>query len=134
MKFQRGTYRIGRLRGTWTWTSVLLILTAGIILSSCEDLLGDQDSGDPRDKLVDTWKCDETPGTYKSALDVYWVEISKHLYDSTRIVIYNFYNVDAEAEAVLNGNALTLPLQMLEGGFQVSGSGQIQGSKANEII
>ncbi len=115
------------------WIPLLLFLLAGIGLTSCEDLL-DVDSGDPRDKLVDTWKVTETSGNYKSALEVYYVEISKHQYDSARVVIFNFYNVDAAAEAVLQGNTLSLPHQILEGGYTVSGSGQIQGSKANEII
>ncbi len=113
--------------------ALLPVLVAGMILSSCEDLLTNVD-GDPRDKLVDTWKVDETPASYKSTMEVYWVEISKHPYDSNRVVIYNFYNVDADAEATLSGSTLSLPLQTLEGGYRVSGSGQIQGTKANEII
>lgn len=116
------------------WIPLLLFLLAGIGLTSCEDLLTDPDSGDPRDKLVDTWKVNETSGYYKSALEIYYVEISKHPYDTSRVVICNFYNVDAAAEAILQGNTLSLPLQILEGGYTVSGSGQIQGSKANEII
>lgn len=111
---------------------VLFFLLAIAALSSCEDLL--TDSGDLRDKLVDTWKVDETAVPQKSALEVYWVEISKHPYDTSRVVIYNFYNVDADAEAILSGSTLNLPLQTLEGGYDVSGSGQIKGSKANEII
>jgi len=112
---------------------LLLILTV-IGLSSCEDLLSDLDGGDPRDKLIDTWKVEETIGSKKSASEVYWVEIFKHPSDSSKVVIFNFYNVDADAEAVLNGNTLSLPLQDLDGGFTLSGNGEIQGSKANEII
>ncbi len=115
------------------WFSLIILLLSGIGLTSCEDLLTDPDSGDPRDKLMDTWKCDESPGNYKSAMEVYWVEIFKHPYDTTRVVISNFYNVDADAEAILKDNTLTLPLQTIDGGYKVSGSGQILGSKANEI-
>ena len=111
----------------------VLILT-GLGLSSCEDLLTDLDGGDPRDKLIDTWRVEETGGSKKSAMEVYWVEIFKHPNDSSRVMIFNFYNVDADAEAVLSGNSLSLPRQDLDGGFTISGSGQIQGSKANEII
>ena len=116
------------------WIPCLFILLAGAGLSSCEDLLTNLDSGITREKLIDTWKVDETPGSYKSALEVYWVEISEHPYDTSRVIIYNFYNVDADAEAVLSGSTLNLPVQTLEGGYTVSGSGEIQGSKANEII
>jgi hypothetical protein len=111
--------------------AVLFILLAVTGLSSCEDILSD--SVDPRNKLTGTWKVDETAGTLKTALEIYRVEISKHPYDSNRIVIYNFYNVDADAEAVLSGRTLALPRQTLQGGFDVSGSGQITGSNANEI-
>lgn len=114
--------------------AILLPLFAGLLLGSCEDLLRDSDGVDPRDRLVDTWKVDETPGKLKSEMEVYWVEISKHPYDTTKIVIYNFFNVDANAEARLSGSTLTLPQQELEGGYSVRGQGQVQGNKSNEII
>jgi hypothetical protein len=117
------------------WINTLLTTAVfSILLSSCEDLLTDPDGGNMRERLVDTWKVDETESPRKSSKDIYWVEISKHPYDSNRVIIYNFYNVDADAEAVVNGYTLSLPAQTLEGGYEVSGSGQIQGSRANEII
>jgi hypothetical protein len=120
------------VRSFWIATIVLLFALAGI--TACEDLLTDQ-PGDPRDKLVDTWKVEETPGAVKkSELEVYWVEISKDPNDSTRIMIDNFYNVQAVAGAILNGNTLTLPAQTLEGGYDVTGTGQLQGTRPNEII
>jgi hypothetical protein len=114
--------------------TTLAALAASICISSCEDLIDTGSSGDPRDKLVDTWKVEENPGPFKSVLEIYWVEIAKHPFDSTRIRIYNFYNVDAEAVAILDGNDLILPEQELKGGFTVNGTGTVQGSKANEII
>lgn len=105
-----------------------------VVISSCEDLLGDLNSGITREMLVDTWKVEETPGQYKSDEEIYWVEISEHLTDTARIIIYNFYNVDADAEAVLSGTTLTLPQQTIEGDYTVEGSGEIQGNKGNEII
>ncbi len=113
---------------------LLVILLMGIGFTSCEDLLSDLDGGDPRDKLIDTWKVEETIGSKKSTMEVYYVDFFKHPDDSSKVVITNFYNVDAVAEAVLSGNSLSLPLQDLDGGFTLSGKGEIQGSKANEII
>ncbi len=120
------------MRGAWRL--LLAVLLAGMSLTSCEDILNNMDGGDPRDKLVDTWKVDESLLPYKSAMEIYWVEISKHPYDSTRVIIYNFFNVDADAEAVVSGSNLSLPAQTLQGGFGVSGSGQVQGIKADEIV
>jgi hypothetical protein len=95
---------------------------------ACEDLLDSLDAGDQRNRLVDAWKCDENINVYKSGLEVYWVEITKHPTDTGRILISNFYNVDenVHAEAILSGKKLTLPLQTLTGGFTVTGSGEIE--------
>ena len=120
------------LRGSWLFMAAGLLALTGI--TACEDLLTEQ-PGDPRDRLVDTWKVEETVGgVMKSVLEPYWVEIRKHPYDSTRVLIDNFYNVDDRAEAILSGNTLTLPQQTREGGFSVRGTGQLQGTKPNEII
>ena len=95
---------------------------------ACEDLLDSMDTGDQRNRLVDAWKCDENINIYKSSLEVYWVEITKHPTDTSRILISNFYNLDenVHAEAILSGKILTLPLQTLTGGFAVTGSGEIE--------
>jgi hypothetical protein len=113
---------------------LLILILAGAGISSCEDLQTDLNGSDPRDRLVDTWKVEESGNPLKTGNDVYWVEISKHLSDSSKILIYNFYNVDADAEAILSNNVLDLPLQHLEGGFTVNGRGEIQGTRANQII
>jgi len=126
-----------RSAGSWVNKGMVLsiIFLSGIALSSCEDLVPDLNTVISRDKLVDTWKVTETTDPVKSAMDdVYRVDISKHPFDSSKVVIYNFYNVGADAEATLEGLTLSLPLQTLEGGYSVSGYGEIQGSKANEII
>ena len=112
---------------SFRWTAFLVGL-AMLGLSSCEDLLTELDTGDPRENLVDTWKCDEQNAYYKSAREVYYVEISKHPNDTSRVLIYNFFNVDADAEAILQGKTLILPQQILEGGYQVSGTGEISGN------
>ena len=111
----------------------ILILT-GTGMTSCEDALPGIEGGDPRDRLVDTWKVEDTAGGKKSGMGVYYVDISKHFNDSSRIVIHNFYDVSSEAEAILSGTKLTLPIQQLEGGFTISGKGEILGVKSNEII
>lgn len=113
---------------------LLILILAGAGMSSCEDLQTDLDGRDPRDRLVDTWKVEESGSPLKAGNDVYWVEISKHPSDSGKIIIYNFYNVDSDAEAILNNNVLNLPLQELAGGFTVNGAGEIQGTKSNQII
>jgi hypothetical protein len=93
---------------------LLILILAGAGVYSCEDLQTDLDGRDPRDRLVDTWKVEESGSPLKAGNDVYWVEISKHPSDSGKFIIYNFYNVDADAEAILNNNAIIINLKESE--------------------
>ena len=104
----------------------MAVISGLLALSSCEDLLPGK-GDDARDLLVDAWRVTENPAPGKSADEVYWVDITRHPLDTARIIISNFYNIGANslAEAVLSGMTLTLPSQLLPGGFIVSGSGDI---------
>ena len=117
------------------WIILLVYVLSASIFSSCEDLLGDLNPGFSREMLVDTWKVEETHSKYKSEEEVYWVEISLHPTDTNKVIIYNFYNIEADAEAIFSsGINLELRQQTLKGGFTVRGAGQIQGNKGNQII
>ena len=119
-----------KIRFSWVGIPLTFLL---FFCVTCDDLLDNLDTGDPRNRLVDAWKCDEDSTYYKSGLEIYWVNISKHPTDSVRILISNFYNVDTDAEAILSGRKLTLPLQTLQSGYTVSGSGDVQ-ADWDEII
>ena len=107
-----------------TGLSLSVLIAALLIFMSCEDLLSIL--GDPRSKLIDDWKVDESSPTSKSGEEIYWVAITEHPTDSTKILISNFYNVGANVEALLSGRYLTLPGQTISGGYTVSGSGNIE--------
>ncbi|MCK5464994.1 MAG: hypothetical protein KAI95_18335 [Bacteroidales bacterium] len=100
---------------------------------SCEDLLG-PDTGDDRDSLVDTWKVIEESSPLKSEQGAYWVEIEKHPDKQDMVLIYFFHGLgdDVYAEASLSGSTLTLGSQVLQGGWTIQGSGEIQ-KNWNEI-
>ena len=110
---------------------ILVLLT--FLAYSCEDLLG-PDTGDDRDKLVDTWKVTEESSPLKSGQGAYWVEIEKHPYNQNMVRIYFFHGLGdyVYAEASLGGSTLTLGSQVLQGGWTIQGSGEIQRSW-NEI-
>jgi len=100
-----------------------------VLAVSCE-LIDDAGPGvDPISKLEGQWKCDETSQNFKkSTMSIYYVYISPHPADTTRVLISNFYQLgdDVEASARLIGQTLTLDAQNLPGGFRVvSGSGSI---------
>ena len=103
--------------------SCLLILIS--IITSCEDLLIGNDDGDPRNRIAGLWLCNESDDYLKSVKETYYVEIDIHPFDSTRVYISNFFNINDDAEAILAGERLTLPVQTLKGGFTVRGSGSV---------
>ena len=104
---------------------IYLLIILVMILSGCEDFPIFPEGDDPRDKVSGLWLCDESGGYKKSALETYYVEIDPHPYDSSKVLISNFFNVDDDAEAAISGTRLTLASQVLEGGFTVNGSGVI---------
>jgi hypothetical protein len=104
-----------------------ILLVLAILAYSCEDLVG-PGTGDDIDKLVDTWKVTEESSPLKSGQGAYWVEIEKHPDHQHMIRIYFFHGLgdDVYAEASLNRSTLTLESQVLQGGWTVQGSGEIQ--------
>ena len=106
-----------------------MLLVLAFLASSCEDLPG-PDTGDDGDNLVDTWKVTEVSSPLKSEQGAYWVEIEKHPDKQNMVLIYFFHGLgdDVYAEASLSGTTLTLGLQVLQGGWTVQGSGEIQKS------
>lgn len=114
---------LNKLKGAGT------VVVLALLAYSCEDLLA-PDTGDGRDKLVDTWKVIETSNPLKSEQGAYWVEIEKHPDRQDMIRIYFFHGLgdDVCAEASLSGTTLTLGSQVLQGGWTIQGSGEIQKS------
>jgi len=106
---------------------IIFILSGFILLSSCEDFLPFDLTGDDRAIIIDSWKCDESDTYLKSSMAVYWVHIEEHPGDSAKILIYNFFDLDENiaAEATVSGKNLSLPEQTLEGGFTFTGTGKV---------
>ncbi|MFO7656398.1 MAG: hypothetical protein R6W78_04970 [Bacteroidales bacterium] len=108
---------------------ILFFIIIVLFANSCE-VIDDLTSGDDSiAKLEGQWKCDENSEKFKkSTLDMYYVYISPHPGDSTKVIISNFYQLGDEVEATarLSGQTLTLSNQSLQGGFTIlSGSGTI---------
>jgi len=105
-----------------------------LIAVGCEELLTELGNDDLGEKLTGSWLCDESEGYLKSVEEIYHVELFLDPDDSTKILIFNFFNLDPDisAEAILSVNRLILPVQTLEGGFTISGSGTI--AKSNTQI
>lgn len=108
--------------------AVFLLLFAG---TGCEeDLLPEPD--DPRDAFTGTWICTDYPA--KSTATAYTVEIVADPFNSSRVIIYNFFQLGMEEGpyAIVAGNTLTVPEQLIfNNTWQVSGFGRL---KADEIL
>ncbi|MFC2086643.1 hypothetical protein ACFLSA_00560 [Bacteroidota bacterium] len=105
------------------------ILLFSILLVSCEelgDLTNQNNTGDERDRIVDTWVCDENERQLKSLLSSYHVAISKNPDDSSLVSIYNFYALGSGKyiNAVLGNKKLTVLNQKIQG-FTINGNGII---------
>jgi hypothetical protein len=107
---------------------LLLIIVLTTIFESCQKDLG---LTDERETVEGTWKCQEVVNnkdTYS-----YYVQISKAADDSTKVYLYNFFQIgmNYKVYAYLNGTSLTIPKQTTDN-IQFSGNGTI--SSGNNTI
>jgi len=122
--------KLAGMKRTYTYLTVIFMVAA--FATSCEliDDLGPNADGITR--LEGQWKCDENSQNYKkSTMSIYYVYISPHPSDTTRVLISNFYQLGdhVEASARFSGQTLILDSQTLPGDFRiVSGSGTISSS------
>ena len=104
------------------------ILSVMLLVTSCdfgEDIDPDN-SDDPRDNIVDTWRSTEISAIYGKSS--YLVDIAKEPLDSTKVVLSNFYNlgIDTEIKGTLNGYKIYISVQVVNGN-EISGEGTIAG-------
>ena len=115
---------MGRNKNKYSLYCLVVLI---LLVTGCEDLLTEFGIDDPRERITGSWICDENEGYLKSVQETYPVEIFLDPGDSTKVLVFNFFNLDPDisAEAIISGSRLTLPGQTLEGGFIISGSGVI---------
>lgn len=108
----------------------VILFISFIQLVSCKPDDTTPDTGDIRDKIVSSWKCQENSATYGT--QNYYVDITK---DSVagKIFIDNFFNLGLgkSVTATVNGQIITINNQMVEGNL-FNGTGTIS-SNYNSI-
>ncbi len=121
-------------------TNKVLMLIAGLLLmmtNSCEiadNLVGNATIS----KIEGDWNCTEDSEYFKkstaSTKSTYSVNISPDADNDNGILIDGFYNLgDVGVKAQVSGNTITIPEQVVEGGYVIlSGTGLIS-SNYNEI-
>ncbi len=104
------------------------ILSVMLLVTSCdfgEDIDPDN-SDDPRDNIVDTWRSTEVSAIYGKSN--FYVDIAKEPFDSTELILSNFYNLgdSIEVKGALNGYKIYISTQVVNGN-EISGEGTIAG-------
>ncbi len=103
---------------------ILILFIASLLLTTaCEELFPDPDGGDIISALEDNWRVEEESQVFGKTN--YIVEIERQPSDSSRIYVDNFYNVDATAGVFVNNRSLSIPDQVLDGGYRVYGTGTV---------
>lgn len=85
------------------------------------------DDADDRNKFVGRYEVKEQSLETFVPRDDYEVRIRKDLATENQVIIYNFYNLDIEVSALINGNALTIPRQQHQV-YEYEGSGNMSGN------
>lgn len=101
--------------------SLSFIMAVMIFLSSCET-----DPGVGVDNLAGSWVVNEN-GNFGNTS--YTVQIQESPATVNQIVISNFYNLGAGADAIanINGSTVTVPIQNVST-FEIEGTGTLSGS------
>ena len=81
--------------------------------------------------IVGTWKVDEYSETY-DATTYFDIRIFKSLDYADEILITNFYDVNIEVHAYVEGNRIVIPFQE-RNGFEIEGTGTIRSQKITFI-
>lgn len=94
-----------------------------VTLVSCQPDDPTPNTGDIRDKLVSSWKCQENSATYGT--QNYYVEITKDTL-AGKIIIDNFFNLGLgkSIKASVSGQTITINNQMVDGNL-FNGSGTV---------
>lgn len=92
-----------------------------LVVVSCEELT---ESLNPRDNIIDTWKCLETDAS--RGTDSFLVEIEEDAANASGIEIYNFNHLGDNfvVEATVSGYSISIPSQEVDG-FTIRGNGTI---------
>jgi hypothetical protein len=106
-----------------------VLLCAVLFVASCkkDEQEPPASTGDPRDKFIATWTCQEN--SQVNSTSTFSVHISKSTTDSTEILFENLYNYgfNFKPYAQVNGNNFVIPSQVISGNT-IQGSGSLTGN------
>ncbi len=95
-----------------------IFILIAIFLSACAQ----DDFTDIRDNISGNWRCQENSNLFGE--QYYDVNISKSDSIETEILIYNFFDRKQDVRVTVEGNSLTIPIQIVDN-WEISGTGEI---------
>ena len=102
-----------------------LYILSFLLLGSCQIYIYDEPTyWDDRDDFVGNYEVEE----YSETTDQYFnynIDIVKSCCNEGEVIIYNFYDVDLDVVAIVNGYKLTIPRQYI-GDYEIEGTGRLE--------
>lgn len=109
---------------------VSIVIVFLSFVASCTKTEDDDAVIDDREKFIGTWNCSET-SSLNGNTTPFIVTISRHT-NTTQIIINNFYSQGENVSAIIAGNSITTPKQLICEGTEVeNGSGSYNNEKIN---
>jgi len=104
--------------------SNLLLLIAGLVLTSC-DILVVEPRYDDRDRITGSYRIEEYSQTYNESVrfNIY-IRKSGYGYNSTDVIIENFYNAGVDVRAEIINNKINISRQYVNG-YEIEGVGTV---------
>ncbi len=114
---------------------VFLVISAVSLLffTACDDDNGFDPFGDPVEKFLGEWQCEESSTVYGDGYN-FQVIITRNPDNSAEILMANFYHqgFDVKARALVVGNNLTIPRQgICDDTIEIQGSGTYKNGEVN---
>lgn len=111
----------------------VLMLCFFIGFTSCDEDDLDDMFGDPVEKFLGTWKCEET-GDQDGYFGPFNVQIIRNPENSAEVLIknFNYQGMNEQARALITSNTITIPRQRIcDDTIEIKGSGLYRDGEIN---
>ena len=118
---------------SFTRIFAVFLLVSMVVFTACEDDDLDDMFGDPVERFLGNWKCEET-GDLNGYFGPFDVRIVRNPANSAEVLIqnFNYQGMNESARAIIAGNTITIPRQKIcDDTIEVQGSGSFSNNQIN---
>lgn len=111
----------------------VFLLVSMVVFTACEDDDLDDLFGDPVERFLGNWKCEET-GDLNGYFGPFDVRIVRNPNNSAEVFIqnFNYQGMNESARAIIAGNTITIPRQKIcDDTIEIRGSGTFSNGQIN---